>query len=82
MTSLQKKISFVQLFSAWGWVVGSGLYIDDIEAEAERKVQEIVRDLTRPWENFPSVRPATSSSSMVPAPSWSTRTWPGKASTG
>ena len=45
VTSLQKKISFVQLFSAWGWVVGSGLYIDDIEAEAERKVQEIVRDL-------------------------------------
>jgi len=45
VTSLQKKISFVQLFPPWGWVVGSGLYIDDIETEARRKVSEVVKDL-------------------------------------
>jgi PAS domain S-box-containing protein len=45
VTSLQKKISFVELFREWGWVVGSGLYVDDIEVEARRKIDEIIRDL-------------------------------------
>lgn len=30
------KISFVKLFSAWGWIVGSGIYIDDVEREVWR----------------------------------------------
>jgi PAS domain S-box-containing protein len=45
VTSLQKKVSYVELFPDWGWVVGSGLYIDDIDLEARRKVSEIVKDL-------------------------------------
>jgi len=28
----QPKLSFVTLFKEWGWVVGTGLYIDDIDA--------------------------------------------------
>lgn len=27
------KISYVQLFAPWGWVLGSGIYVDDVEAE-------------------------------------------------
>ncbi len=27
------KISYVKLIPAWGWIVGSGLYVDDVEAE-------------------------------------------------
>lgn len=27
------KISFVKLQSDWGWIIGSGLYLDDIQAE-------------------------------------------------
>ena len=27
------KISFVKLFKPWGWVIGSGIYIDDVSAE-------------------------------------------------
>jgi len=27
------KISFVKLFKPWGWIVGSGIYIDDVEKE-------------------------------------------------
>jgi methyl-accepting chemotaxis protein len=27
------KISYVKLFPQWGWVVGSGVYVDDVEAE-------------------------------------------------
>ncbi len=29
----QPKISYVKLFSQWNWVIGSGIYIDDVEKE-------------------------------------------------
>lgn len=30
------KISYVKQYKPWGWVVGSGIYIDDVIAEVER----------------------------------------------
>lgn len=30
---LQKKLSYVKEFAPWGWVFGSGIYIDDIDEE-------------------------------------------------
>ncbi|MBS4150437.1 methyl-accepting chemotaxis protein [Stutzerimonas balearica] len=27
------KVSYVQLFKPWGWIIGSGIYVDDVEAE-------------------------------------------------
>ncbi|KDM92987.1 methyl-accepting chemotaxis protein [Photobacterium galatheae] len=27
------KISFVKGFSPWGWIIGSGIYVDDVEAQ-------------------------------------------------
>jgi len=37
-----KKISYVKSFTPWGWVVGSGIYIDDID---ERMQEEIVASI-------------------------------------
>ncbi|MDH4565469.1 methyl-accepting chemotaxis protein [Pseudomonas sp. BN414] len=28
-----KKVSYVELFKPWGWVVGSGIYVDDVQDE-------------------------------------------------
>jgi len=28
-----QKTSYVQLFEPWGWIVGSGVYVDDLQAE-------------------------------------------------
>jgi len=28
----QPKLSFVKLFKKWGWIIGTGIYIDDIDA--------------------------------------------------
>ena len=28
----QPKLSFVKLFKEWGWIIGTGIYIDDIDA--------------------------------------------------
>lgn len=33
---LYPKISFVKLLPSWGWVVGSGMYVDEIEAQVRR----------------------------------------------
>jgi methyl-accepting chemotaxis protein len=27
------QTSYIQLFEPWGWVIGSGVYIDDVQAE-------------------------------------------------
>ncbi len=30
---IEPKLSYVRLFEPWGWVVGTGMYLDDVEAE-------------------------------------------------
>ncbi|GAB5348521.1 methyl-accepting chemotaxis protein [Alteriqipengyuania sp. 357] len=37
----QPKISFVQGFAPWGWVIGSGVYVDDIQAAVTKVAVEI-----------------------------------------
>ncbi len=32
-TEPEPKISFVKLFAPWGWIVGSGIYVDDVQAQ-------------------------------------------------
>ena len=34
-----EKLSYVKLFKPWGWIVGSGVYIDDIEVIFWQRVQ-------------------------------------------
>jgi len=42
----QPKLSFVKLFKEWGWVVGSGLYIDEIDLKVAARRAELERRLT------------------------------------
>ena len=32
------KISYVQLFAPWGWILGSGVYVDDVQAEFKQQM--------------------------------------------
>ncbi len=32
------KTSYVQLFEPWGWIIGSGVYVDDVQAEFQSQV--------------------------------------------
>lgn len=45
LTVEQPKISYVRLFKPWNWVVGTGVYIDDIEAEAQKRLDAIIEEL-------------------------------------
>jgi methyl-accepting chemotaxis protein len=39
----QPKISYVKLFKEWGWIVGTGVYVDDIESQI-KEMQQLTRD--------------------------------------
>lgn len=46
LTKEQPKLSYVRLFEPWGWVIGTGVYLDSIDAvvaEKERSVTSTVR---------------------------------------
>lgn len=37
-----EKISFVKLFKPWGWIVGSGVYVDDVDAIVWERVKLVL----------------------------------------
>ena len=41
----QPKMSFVQLFKPWGWVIGTGEYVDKIEAKITHMREESVKKI-------------------------------------
>ena len=41
----QPKLSFVKLFDKWNWIIGTGVYIDDIEALVEVRRKEIEKSV-------------------------------------
>ncbi|MDM8535370.1 cache domain-containing protein [Desulfobacterales bacterium HSG17] len=43
----QPKRSFVTLFKPWNWIVGTGLYIDDIQVIFEKRQQDLQKDTDR-----------------------------------
>lgn len=34
------KTSYIQLFKPWGWIIGSGVYVDDVQAEFTRQLRD------------------------------------------
>jgi methyl-accepting chemotaxis protein len=41
-TNPSPKLSYVKLFSQWGWILGSGIYIDDVNAEISKIRTQII----------------------------------------
>jgi len=41
-TKPSPKLSYVKLFNQWGWVIGSGIYIDDVSAEIGKMRMQII----------------------------------------
>jgi methyl-accepting chemotaxis protein len=37
-----RKISYVKLFEPWGWIVGSGIYLDDLDAAVRAEALRVV----------------------------------------
>lgn len=52
ITDDQPKISYVRLFKEWGWVVGTGVYVDDIQAEVDRRLNAIIKELEKTFSQL------------------------------
>ena len=44
-STLLPKISIVRLYKPWGWVIGSGVYLDDIEKDTEARLEAVKNEL-------------------------------------
>lgn len=51
------KILYVKGFSKWNWIIGTGAYVDDIEAAVERQKQNLIHDMRK---GFSKIRLAES----------------------
>lgn len=40
------KLGYARIYEPWDWMVGSGVYIDDIEAEYRKRLEGIIADLS------------------------------------
>ncbi|WP_320171624.1 cache domain-containing protein [Maridesulfovibrio sp.] len=41
----QPKLSYVSLFKDWGWIIGSGVYLDDINKDVDKRFAAILDEL-------------------------------------
>jgi methyl-accepting chemotaxis protein len=41
-TQAVAKLSYVKLFKPWGWIIGSGIYVDDVQEEITRLKWNII----------------------------------------
>ncbi|MGA0208703.1 MAG: cache domain-containing protein [Candidatus Nanopelagicales bacterium] len=46
------KVGYVFLYEPWDWMIGTGVYVDDIEAEVDRQVEGISRTLEQTFEEI------------------------------
>ncbi len=40
-----EKLSYVELYRKWNWIVGTGVYIDDIQKDEDVKIARVLSDL-------------------------------------
>lgn len=52
LTAEQPKLSYVRLFEPWGWVVGTGIYIDDLEKDMQERLDAILLDLDQSFSKI------------------------------
>lgn len=57
LTDRQPKLSFVKEFKPWGWILGSGLYVDDLDKHVVQRQTEVLKKLN---ETFGQIRIADS----------------------
>ncbi len=50
LTQQQPKISYVRRFEPWNWVIGTGVYIDDIEKDVQDRIDTVINDLNNSFK--------------------------------
>ncbi len=52
LTEDREKISYVKLFKNWNWIIGSGVYIDDIQADVSKRRKAMLEELQATFEQI------------------------------
>ena len=52
LTEDRLKTSYVKQFEPWNWIVGTGVYIDDIEADKQRRFEAVLSDLQQAFSRI------------------------------
>lgn len=45
LSEIQPKISYVKIYKPWNWIIGTGVYIDDIEKEVQNRLDNVIKEL-------------------------------------
>ncbi|MDC7232827.1 MAG: cache domain-containing protein [Spirochaetales bacterium] len=45
LTEEQPKLSYGILFEEWNWIIGTGVYIDDIEKDVQKRINAVLAEL-------------------------------------
>lgn len=45
LTKEAPKISYVRRYEEWGWILGTGIYIDDAQAEIESRIKDALKTM-------------------------------------
>lgn len=45
LTEEEHKLSYVRRYDDWGWVMGTGIYIDDARNEIENRIKETIKSM-------------------------------------
>jgi len=46
-TEPSAKLSYVRLFKPWNWIIGAGMYMDDIETDSQLRIKAIIKELKK-----------------------------------
>jgi two-component system cell cycle sensor histidine kinase/response regulator CckA len=46
------KVGYVFLYEPWEWMIGTGVYVDDIEADVDRRIEELGSSLANHFEEI------------------------------
>ncbi len=44
---IKAKLSYVKLFKPWNWIIGAGIYMDDIETDSQLRMEAIIKELKK-----------------------------------
>lgn len=47
LTEKQPKISYTTLFKEWNWIIGTGIYVDDIETDVQHRIDAVIKELNK-----------------------------------
>lgn len=47
LTEKRPKISYVELFYEWNWIIGTGVYLEDMESESVKRINAIKKQMEK-----------------------------------